>query len=117
MPETSLLLLLLDTIIGQDASEIRSVMRQVLNEIRSAGIEMSSWNEVADPLHSTDHLCRIIQALIQAKPGIVQIASSHDGSLPLHFAASLGKPKVAQFLLSQVSKLFFIVFRLMFAVC
>ncbi|GAX22861.1 hypothetical protein FisN_24Lh148 [Fistulifera solaris] len=38
---------------------------------------------------------------MMAKPGVERIASANDGSLPLHFAASLGKPEVAQLLLSQ----------------
>ncbi len=104
MSYTSHLLLLLDTIISQDATEIDSVMRLVINEIRAVGIQLNK-SEVADPLHCTDHLCRVIHALTMAKPGIVRIASANDGSLPLHFAASLGKPEVAELLLSQVSSL------------
>jgi hypothetical protein len=102
MPYTSHLLLLLDTIISQDATEIESAMRLVINEIEAVGIQLSR-SEVADPLHCTDHLCRVIHTLMMATPDIVRIASANDGSLPLHFAASLGKPEVAQLLLSQVS--------------
>lgn len=102
MPDTSQLLLLLDTIISQDVSEVRSAMRQIVSEIEATGIELN-MRDLGDPLNSTDLLCRTLHALIVAKPGIVRIASSHDGSLPLHFAASLGKPQVAQLLLAHVS--------------
>ena len=50
-------------------------------------------------------LIAIVDQLLKHLPHLAYTASQHDGSLPLHFAASLGNISVAQILLQNVSRL------------
>jgi ankyrin repeat protein len=50
---------------------------------------------IESPCTSSMSLCIVINALLQQYPHLAHIASDHDGSLPLHFAASLGNVPVA----------------------
>jgi len=46
-----------------------------------------------------------VDMILTAFPDDTSVASGHDGSLPLHFAASIGDVQVATRILSQVGRL------------
>ena len=98
------LLLLLDSVLSQDEDEVRNVMTDVSNRLRKAGVSLPPLlqKDLIAPMRSTEALCMTIQALCATFPLLAQTCSEHDGSLPLHFAASLGKPAVAGLILAQV---------------
>ena len=50
---------------------------------------------IESPCTSSASLCIVINALLNQYPHLARIPSDHDGSLPLHFAASLGNVPVA----------------------
>ena len=100
------LLLLLDSILSQDEADVRSAVQGIVQRLRLVGIDLQLGgggddDDLALPLRSTESLCLIIQTVGVAFPAWAQTPSD-DGSLPLHFAASLGKPQVARLLLAQV---------------
>jgi len=87
----SSLLRLIDGVISQSEEQIAAILRaEQLNEFTAAQV-----------LAQDNVLCRVVLALPQA-----HIASEHDGSLPLHFAASLGKVSVAKIVYRQVRRVF-----------
>jgi hypothetical protein len=50
-------------------------------------------------------LARLVELLLMARPGLAsEVSVGPDGSLPLHFAASLGDPEVARLVLDKVRK-------------
>jgi hypothetical protein len=59
---------------------------------------------------SATSLCNILEALLNQYPTLAQIPSDHDGSLPLHFAASLGIVPVAMSIWQRVRSFIFISF-------
>ena len=93
MPSSSPLLQLLDAVISQDDLRIQLSM----NEVRGMLPPF-----VVLPDVSTTHLAEIVRSLLRNYPNLASTASLQDGSLPLHFAASLGSVGVASALFSVV---------------
>jgi hypothetical protein len=59
---------------------------------------------------SATSLSNILEALLNQYPTLAQIPSDHDGSLPLHFAASLGIVPVAMSIWQRVRSFAFVRF-------
>lgn len=93
MQSSSLLLQLLDAVISQDEQRIYLSMKEV-SELLLPFIVL--------PDLSTTHLTEIVRSLLRIYPNQASTASLQDGSLPLHFAASLGSVGVASALISVV---------------
>lgn len=121
-PTTTPLLLLLDSILSQDAERIlrtrQAVYRIVMNakeassttRHRAAAVEAaalivddtatrSAAQQQQHPSSCT--LLRDVDMILATFPSLASIASAHDGSLPLHFASSIGNVGVAARILSQ----------------
>ena len=110
MVSTTPLLLLLDGILSQDESQARSATSQMVDLVPSLGLEFpEKFNDGAEAsssavlpwLRSTERLTRVIRRLMEAFPLLASVPSKHDGSLPLHFAASIGNVHVARLLLEN----------------
>jgi hypothetical protein len=87
---TTPLLLLLDSVICQDQDQAQNAMSQV----RKLGVPSSV------PIQN---LSEVVRLLLEVKPELASLACEHDKSLPLHFAASLGRVAVAEALIAKVS--------------
>jgi len=115
------LLVLLDGVLGRDHDRIASVWSQIVAFVRRqlpdykvqqllhgmpGVVPPSSWDNpprVTPSLSSPPVVYRMIHALLAAGGrDAVTTLSEHDGSLPLHFAASLGDVPIASLILSQV---------------
>ena len=105
------LLLLLDGILSQDEQGTDTALRQIekldpafqyLQSIQTDSITgPSSSSEYESPLRSASALEEIVRRLLAIDPCLAAVASESDGSLPLHFAASIGNIKVAALLLDH----------------
>ena len=96
------LLLILDGLLSRDEARVDSAVHEIRKELIQCGQalwlpvhERSSADVPADVLFAIEELLRV-------KPEIASIPSDHDGSLPLHFAASLGSVEVAAYIFSKV---------------
>jgi ankyrin repeat protein len=87
------LLSLLDGILSQDVTQVQQAMSLINKIVSGPPIEES-------PIRSAETLAMVIQRLLQHRPKFATVASGHDGSLPLHFAASIGNVQVASLLFS-----------------
>jgi ankyrin repeat protein len=94
MVTTTPLLLLLDGILSQDEERTDLALRQIQELVPNQPLSES-------PLRSAYALEGIIQTLMTYQPHLAQVASKHDGSLPLHFAASIGNVRVAKLLIEK----------------
>jgi len=103
MPSTTPLLLLLDGILSQEDARVESAMKDITQMLLKAGIFLQLPQPEESLLRSEPNLFAVIQLLMSAYPDLTAVPSSHDGSLPLHFAASVGDVQVANLLLTQVS--------------
>ncbi|KAG7368014.1 ankyrin repeat domain protein [Nitzschia inconspicua] len=92
---SSPLLSLLDGVLSQDEPS----MMRALDQIQM--IDPTLKNLCKSPLQSSSALEFVVQRLLLAQPRLAQISSETDGSLPLHFAASIGNVRVASWLLQQ----------------
>ena len=114
MASTTPLLLLLDGILSQDESQARLATSQMARLVPSLAHEIpkgvnhdgndessASTSAVLPWLRSTERLARLIRHLMEAFPRLASVPSEHDGSLPLHFAASIGNVQVARLLLEN----------------
>eukprot|EP00531_Pseudo-nitzschia_arenysensis_P018427 CAMPEP_0116137322 /NCGR_PEP_ID=MMETSP0329-20121206/12189_1 /TAXON_ID=697910 /ORGANISM="Pseudo-nitzschia arenysensis, Strain B593" /LENGTH=605 /DNA_ID=CAMNT_0003632235 /DNA_START=210 /DNA_END=2027 /DNA_ORIENTATION=+ len=107
----SSLLLLLDGILSQDEQSTVTALKQIKkldpNCHYLKGVEEDSTSDFApefeyeSPLRSASALEGIIERLLKINPDLAKVASESDGSLPLHFAASIGNIKVAALLLQH----------------
>jgi hypothetical protein len=127
------LLLVLDGVLSQDADRVAEALQEIAGVLPAAAalpvgiltpsdlmIMMSAAaaadaadsdapDAVADSASSSpspsssDALLNLVRALLEASPDLAGLPSTHDGSLPLHFAASLGDVRVASLLLDYVS--------------
>lgn len=102
------LLLLLDGVLSQDEEKTGIALQQIekldptfqyLQSINSGSITGPGL-EYNSPLRSPSALEGIIERLLTIKPHMARVASEIDGSLPLHFAASIGNIRVAALLLN-----------------
>ena len=96
------LLLLLDGVLSQNEQSVGAALEQIAkiesnyyhyNRLPAADIERES------PLRSALVLEEMVERLLSTQPHLARIASENDGSLPLHFAASIGNIRVATLLL------------------
>lgn len=101
------LLLLLDGILCHDEHSIATALNQIkkidpdFQFVESIETDSSPSSEYESPLHSASALERIVERLLKVKPELARVASESDGSLPLHFAASIGNIKVTALLLDH----------------
>lgn len=100
MASTTPLLRLLDCILSQDAERTRCTVRSICMDLKEVG---RSLELDTSPLMSAASLCTVIQELLSAFPQYAKIPSAHDGSLPIHFAASLGSVEAARIIIDAVS--------------
>lgn len=122
---TTPLLLLLDGVLSRDEARVTDAMNDIIHKLRVYSICSSSLSGGADCEHSStrtpshsqpQHYTQFIEspctcaaslelvlsALLDQYPDLARIPSDHDGSLPLHFAASLGNVPAAQAILRSV---------------
>jgi len=105
------LLMLLDGILSQDEQSTITALKQIEKldpafqypqSIHAGYIsDPSSDPEYESPLQSASALEGIVERLLTIKPHLARIPSESDGSLPLHFAASIGNIRVADLLLNH----------------
>lgn len=101
MTSTTPLLLLLDTVLSQEADRIRDARTRIRQVVAKVNLGLAGR-----PLQQgANYLMQDVDLLLTAFPNLCSVQSTHDGSLPLHFAASIGDVKVATRILSQVSSL------------
>ena len=100
------LLRLLNSVIAGERADVVSATREV-EVLLERHQERLPFSDPSAPLESTEALCATVQMLCRVYPGLVQTESERDGSLPLHFAASLGIPQVASIIFSHVSSRLF----------
>ena len=109
------LLLLLDGILSQDEQSTGAALAQIekldptiqyLHHMQppqgSSGSDSPDSPELYEsPLRSASTLECIVGRLLAIKPHLARVASESDGSLPLHFAASIGNLRVVALLLNH----------------
>jgi ankyrin repeat protein len=105
------LLLILDGVLSQDEDRVAQALQEIalahvlpipiVNSCSPSAL-MGTGTSTTSASNSSDALLNFLRALLEATPSLAGIASSHDGSLPLHFAASLGDVRVASLLLDHV---------------
>ena len=97
-------LLLLDSLLSQDASGIQSTLQTMRNElppsVTAAYLPYRFGQHAVDPAVIVQHL----SVYLQTFPCQAATASANDGSLPLHFAASYGDAVVAHVVWQAVSE-------------
>lgn len=108
MTSTTPLLLLLDSILSQDQQRIRDArtrVRQIVADASEAnpGLKAFALAPLDGRTESFDYLLQDVDMILTVFPNLASVTSEHDGSLPLHFAASIGNVPVATRILSQVS--------------
>lgn len=119
MTSTTPLLLLLDSILSQEADRIRDARTRIRSVVSKAATEkddptispdrqliITAALQAAAPIDgpaSVQCLLQDIDLLLTAFPQLASKASGHDGSLPLHFAASMGNVEVARRIFDSVS--------------
>ena len=108
MTSTTPLLLLLDSFLSQDSERIREARARIRQIVANASDGNPALKAAAlAPIdnRSASSTCTLLQdvdMILAAFPNLASVASDHDGSLPLHFAASIGNVQVATRILSQV---------------
>lgn len=108
-------LLLVDNLLSQDAQGIQSVLETMRRELPPpvvaaylpalpASLPNSPAIRILDDTFSTAVLVQQhLQVYLQTFPHQAAVASANDGSLPLHFAASLGNVAFSQIVWQAVS--------------
>lgn len=89
---TTPLLSLLDGVLSRDEEQIR----QAMQHLHSAAIPTSEVRRL-----NVSTLVNIVASIVARKPEWASVASQRDGSLPLHFAASIGNIEVARLILQH----------------
>jgi hypothetical protein len=97
---TTPLLVLLDGILSQEDDRVDQAMADIR---RMLPFPMRLPHPKVSPIQSTPNLIATVEQLLSVQPQIASIVSEHDGSLPLHFAASLGIVPVASLIMQAVS--------------
>lgn len=107
------LLLLLDGILSQDELCTNAALSQIeqidpsFRYHKCIPLSPNSKHSSADdsciirdsPLRSASALEAIVERLLAIQPHLAQVSSENDGSLPLHFAASIGNIRIASLLI------------------
>ena len=99
MTSTTPLLLLLDSVLSQEPDRIRDARTRIRQVVAKVNPEAAAQPMMQGP----NFLIQDVDMLLTAFPQLASQKSTHDGSLPLHFAASIGNVQVATRILSQVS--------------
>jgi len=104
-PTATPLLFLLDGCLSRDEARVQEALQEI-HQLLGGGRPVSSSHPAAPPASSfcdtPAALCQVLQALLAVRPEFCRMRSAHDGSLPLHFAASLGNVPAADILWKQV---------------
>lgn len=98
MTSTTPLLLLLDSVLSQEADRIRDARTR----IREMVAKLNPALAARPAPKGSSALLHDVEMLLTAFPNLASVESTHDGSLPLHFAASIGDVRVARRILTQV---------------
>lgn len=96
------LLFLLDGCLSQDEDRVEEALQEIQEAMR--GMPLPPLG--ASPCVCPNTLCTVLTALLAVRPDFCRLASEHDGSLPLHFAASLGIVQVASIIFQKVRYVF-----------
>jgi ankyrin repeat protein len=95
---TTPLLLLIDGLLSQDEQQILTATGQMASMLlRLREIHLPLPAESPTP----QDICRILHVVLGAFPDLASTPSKYDGSLPLHFAASLGEVDMAALILNK----------------
>ena len=89
---SSPLLLLLDGYLSQDDDRVRQALEAMTGQPMQG-------NSLLPP----DDLVRVVSKYLETNSQVASIRSSHDESLPLHFAASFGNVALAELIWKHVS--------------
>jgi hypothetical protein len=103
MPPTTPLLLLLDSFLSHDDEQIHDTISQV-EELLKSSKRCSNLNTGSD--QALNFAGNIVYDLLETFPNLASVASAQDGSLPLHFAASLGDVNIASVIYHKVNNIF-----------
>jgi hypothetical protein len=101
------LLSLLDSVLSRDDARITEAVQSMQDLLQNNNTNDDKNNDVTDrlePCTSTATLCRILSLFLSKRPEMAAEPSDYDGSLPLHFCASLGKVSVANIVLQAVRR-------------
>ena len=96
------LLFLLDGCLSRDEDRVQEALQEIVEVMGPAG-RMPAL--AASPCVCPLALCQVLTALLAVRPDFCRLPSEHDGSLPLHFAASLGNVEVASIVFHKVRAL------------
>jgi hypothetical protein len=102
MPDRTPLLLLLDAVLAQSERRVQIAMAEIKRTLLENGTVLRLPEADESPLRSFPNLYAVLHTLLDVFPEIARCPSERDGSLPLHFAASLGNVQVASLLMSKV---------------
>ena len=91
------LLFLLDGVLSEDECRVE----EALAEIERLGCPCPPPTS-SSPCFCKEALVEVLSSLLSRYPDMAAFPSEHDGSLPLHFAASLGYVPAAKIILSKV---------------
>ena len=95
-------LLLLDNLLSQDAAGIQSVLQTMRHELPTSMV--NAYLPTSLPTALPDALVQQhLSVYLQTFPHQAAVASANDGSLPLHFAASLGDVTLSHIVWQAVS--------------
>lgn len=89
-------LLLLDNLLSQDAAGIQSVLHTMRHELPAAVVNAYCLSSATQQQPSPDTVAQHLSVYLQTFPHQAAVESANDGSLPLHFAASLGDVTLSQ---------------------
>ena len=92
------LLFLLDGCLSQDEERVQEALQEIVEVIGTKRMPSLA----ASPCVCPQALCLVLTALLTVRPDFCRRPSEHDGSLPLHFAASLGNVQVAYIVFQKV---------------
>ena len=99
--------LLLDNLLSQDATGVQTTLTTMWNElpqaVRSAAYPPPPATSSSVPAIDPNRVFQHLSLYLQTFPHQAAIASDNDGSLPLHFAASLGDVLLSRIVWQAVS--------------
>ena len=97
------LLFFLGGCLSRDADRVQEALEEIVEAMESAGCMVPGL--AASRCVCSAALRQVLNTLVALRPDFFRLPSEHDGSLPLHFAASLGNVEVASIVFHKVSEL------------